>query len=132
MFEKCIRRSFSLGFILVAALMLAQIPRVFSAESFDSLSAEIAAANDGDGNIAISLSEDIVLSGALPAITGNITIDGDGHSISGNNQHRILDVDGGTLTIKNLTMTGGNAEIGGAIQLRNGAEVTIEGFHACR
>ena len=74
----------------------------------------------------ISLSEDITLSAALPAITGEITIEGEGHSISGNNQHRILDVDGGTLTIKNLTLSEGNAERGGAIRLRNGAQVSIE------
>ena len=35
-------------------------------------------------------------------------------------------MDGGTLTIKNLTLSEGNAEKGGAIRLQNGAQVSIE------
>ena len=74
------------------------------------------------------MSEDITLSAALPPITGDITIDGGGHSISGDGMYRIFDVNGGRLMISNLTLTEGNApdeEDGGAMRLRNGAEVIV-------
>ena len=100
---------------------------VSAADDFDSLRAEVSAANSGRSRV-ITLSGDIVLTAALPAITGSLTIDGAGHSISGDDAHRIFDVNGGALTLSNVTLTGGNAADGegGAIRLRNGAVVTIE------
>ena len=100
---------------------------VSAADDFDSLRAEVSAANSGRSRV-ITLSGDIVLTAALPAITGRVTIDGAGHSISGNDAQRIFDVNGGALTLSNVTLTGGKAteSEGGAIRLRNGAVVTIE------
>ncbi len=98
-----------------------------AADDFDSLRAGIAAANRGSGG-RVNLTGDIILSAPLPAITGRVTIEGGGHSISGDDMFRILDVDGGTLNIRDATLTGGKAadSDGGAIRLRNGAQVTLE------
>ena len=74
------------------------------------------------------LSADVVLTAPLPAITGNLTIDGGGHTISGNDAYRIFDVNGGALTLTNVTLTEGNAGegAGGAIRMRNGAGLVME------
>ena len=98
-----------------------------AADSFSSLVAQIETANSRSGNTTITLTEDITLSAALPPITGEIIIEGGGHGISGDGMYRIFDVNGGTLVINSLTLTGGKAEQGGAIRLRNGAGVAIEG-----
>ena len=78
--------------------------------------------------IPIKLGGDIVLTAPLPPITGELTIEGGGQSISGDDAFRIFDVDGGALTLSNVTLTKGNsgAERGGAIRMRNGAEVALE------
>ena len=98
-----------------------------AAEDFGSLLAKIEAANNSGGSHTVTLTEDITLSAALPPITGEITIEGRGRSISGDSQFRIFDINGGTLVINDLTMTEGKAEEnGGAIRMWNGARVTIE------
>ena len=82
----------------------------------------------GTSHDVITITEDIKLSEALPPITGTITIEGGGHTISGDHQFRIFAVSGGNLTVNNLTLTKGfSEEDGGAIRLQNGARVTIEG-----
>ncbi len=113
-------------FIFFTQFILSSWP-VSAADDFDSLRAEVSAANSGRSRV-ITLSVDIILAAPLPAITGSLTIDGAGFSISGNDAHRIFDVNGGALTLSNVTLTGGKAteSEGGAIRLRNGAEVTIE------
>ena len=45
----------------------------------------------------------------LPPITGTITIEGGGHTISGDAKYRIFEVNGGRLTINSLTMTDGTS-----------------------
>ena len=54
-------------------------------------------------------------------------IEGNGHSISGERKFRIFDVDGGILTVKNLTMAEGRggSNFGGAIRLQNGGRATV-------
>ena len=79
----------------------------------------------GDGADIISLSDDITLTAALPQITTEITIEGNGFTISGNNRFRIFVVNGGTLTVNNLAMTKGNADWGGAIVNVNNGVLTI-------
>ena len=119
----------AIGAALLLTLLFLWGPasRVAAADSFDGLSAAIRAANRaGSGEIA--LGGDIVLAAALPAITGSVTIEGGGHTISGDDKYRIFDVDGGALTLTNVTLTEGNAGegAGGAIRLRNGAGLVVE------
>ena len=64
----------------------------------------------GRGADIITLSQDITLDGGLPKITSDITIEGNGYTISGNNRYRIFYNDGGALTIHDLTMTKGYVE----------------------
>ena len=114
--------------LLMSTLLLwGQSSRVEAADDFADLSAAIRAANRS-GSGAITLSADVVLSAALPPIMGSLTIDGGGHRISGDDAHRIFDVNGGALTLSNVTLTKGNAGegSGGAIRLLNGAKVSIE------
>ena len=98
----------------------------------------------GTSHDVITIAEDIKLYAPLPPITGTITIEGGGHTISGNKKFRIFDVQGGHLMIKNLTLENGKAtrgsggfpyminnervimDAGGALRLDGGAEVHIE------
>ena len=79
----------------------------------------------GDGADTITLTADITLDAALPHITSEITLEGDDRTISGNNRFRIFAVNGGTLTVNDLTMTKGMADWGGAIVNVNGGTLTI-------
>ena len=79
----------------------------------------------GTSHDVITLTEDITLTEPLPMISGTVTIEGGGHTISGDNQFRIFDVSNANLTIKNLTMRDGKAEFGGAIRIGGGSEVVI-------
>ena len=70
---------------------------------------------------------DIVLSEALPPITGAVTIDGNGYAISGADSFQIFVVDNGELTIRNLTLSQARGETdGGAILLKQGADLIAE------
>ena len=64
----------------------------------------------GRGADTITLTRDITLNGGLPKITSDITIEGEGYTISGDNLYRMFYNDGGALTIKDLTMTKGRVE----------------------
>ena len=89
--------------------------------------APIAGCPGGEEADVISLAADIILTGPLPPIASEINIDGNGFSISGAGLHRVFDVAGGDLTIKNLTVADGVSEgDGGAIRLRAGGSVHIE------
>ncbi len=105
--------------ILASSFMTAA--QANSASDFGGLRAAILA-----GNATIVLDDDITLAGELPAITGALSIDGKGHSISGDKQFRVFAVDGGSLTIANATLSDGKAEAGGAILMRNDASLIIE------
>ena len=80
----------------------------------------------GNGADTIYLLRDFVLTERLPPITSEITILGNGYSISGEDKFGILEVDGGRLTIMNVTLTKGNSGEGGAIRVRNGGRVIVE------
>ena len=75
----------------------------------------------GTSHDIITIAEDVTLTEPLPPITGTITIEGGGHTISGDQQFRIFDINGGNLTIKNLTLREGRADHGGAIHLQAGS-----------
>ena len=60
----------------------------------------------GEGEDTITLSADITLSGELPRVISDITIDGAGHTISGDGEWRVFYVDlGGSLTLQNIHLT---------------------------
>ena len=80
----------------------------------------------GNGADTIYMIRDFTLSEKLPPITSEINLEGNGYTISGDNEFGIFDVDGGALTISNVTLMEGNASAGGAILLRNGGTATVE------
>ena len=79
----------------------------------------------GNGADTISIQADITLDSALPPITSEITIEGNGHIISGDERFQIFHVIGGRLTVNNATMKNGTGYGGGAIRVRDGGELTI-------
>ena len=120
--------------VVIAFAILAVGPKPASA-SVCTLADHIRSANTntavgfcpaGTSHDIITIAEDITLTEPLPTITGTITIEGGGHTISGDKQFRIFDVNGGNLTLKNLTMRDGKAENGGAVRLRAGALTVYE------
>ena len=127
MLKLCASKLFSVLLVTLSFLWLAPLPRVQAAGDFDSLSAAIRAANSGTVSSTITLSADITLNdAALPPITGEVTIEGAGHTINGRWRYRIFDVNGGALNISNVTLYRGkpaDSSDGGAIRLRNGAQV---------
>lgn len=113
------KRLVGLCFLLCIFVALTSAPLPIAAqEAVCTLTDRIKSANTnrsvgncpaGTSHDIISFSEDITLTEALPPITGTITIEGGGHTVSGDNRHRIFTVHGGRLTINNLTLTKGRA-----------------------
>ena len=100
-----------------------------------SLHDAIAAANQdeavggcsaGAGHDIIAIAEDIKLTEELPPITGTIALEGGGHAISGDKKHRIFNVDGGSLAIRNLTLADGRSFVGDAAD-RGGGAIHVDG-----
>ena len=54
------------------------------------------------------LNQNIVLNQELPWITSEITVEGFGYTISGNERFRHFNIDGGRLTIRNMALTDGH------------------------
>ena len=87
----------------------------------------------GTSHDIITIAEDITLTEPLPPITGTITIEGGGHTISGDEKFPIFVVRGGRLTVNNLTLTEGYFEgswekgwaAAGGIQVRNGGKLFV-------
>ena len=117
---------FCLLIALAITLALAPALPAGAAEDAASFFSELESINGSSGSI--ELTADISLSEALPPITGAITIEGNGHSISGDRSFRIFEVAGGELTLRNLTLAGGYSaeEDGGAILAHSGARLEIE------
>ncbi len=77
----------------------------------------------GSGADTITLTENITLSAALPVISSDITIEGGGNTIDGDNSFGIFRITSGNFSINNLTLTRGtgfpsgtdNRHVGGAI-----------------
>ena len=82
----------------------------------------------GQGADFIELAADITLSAPLPPVTGEVYLRGTGHTINGAGRYRIFDIDGGSLTVKNLRLIDGNStgEKGGAIRLKDGALTVVD------
>ena len=76
----------------------------------------------GSGADTITLGVNITLGDYLPDITTDITIEGANYDIDGNDEYQIFYVDGGDLTINNITLTGGDGgSYGGAIDTVGGS-----------
>ena len=114
--------------------ILSQPKPVLAPDAGCTLANQIIAANTnravgdcpaGDGLDFIEITEDILLQEPLPKISADIIVEGNGHTISGGKKHRIFLVQDANLTIRDLTMTEGNAEEGGAILTLYGSKVHI-------
>ena len=114
------RKSSLVHILLLLSLAFWSTSRVFSADiAVDedcSLSAAIIAANNdavfdrcvaGDGTDTITLLNDVALSGRLPTITTDMTIDGGDYTVSGEDVGSIFFIDDAVVTLKNLTITKG-------------------------
>ena len=76
----------------------------------------------GSGADTITLGVNITLAWQLPDITSEITIEGASYDIDGNDEYQIFYVDGGDLTVNNITLTGGyDGAFGGAIYADGGS-----------
>lgn len=97
----------------------------------------------GGGNHVINFANNITISppggggGDLPAVIGNVTINGNGHTLDGSGANRGLFVYSGTVAINDLAIAntlakggdggsgGGGAGMGGALFIADGATVTV-------
>ena len=76
----------------------------------------------GSGDDTLTITSDIALTEALPAITSKITINGGDHNITGDHSFRIFEVGtAGDLTLNNATISNGSAPRGGGIYNNSGA-----------
>ena len=126
--------------LIFLAILMAPRTQVVGAENVIELGAgctlydAIAAANTdkqagaclaGRGADTIRLTADITLDRALPPIASTVSIEGEGYSISGDDQFRIFEIDEvGSLAIRDILLTGGFAERGGAI--RNAGMLSVD------
>ena len=132
--------------ILTLAVLLAFSPSetVYAASitvnASCSLSDAITAANTdtatggclaGNGADTITLSVGLTLGAELPNISSEITIEGAGYTISGNNRYRIFDVEsGGNLRIRRLSLSNGKSgSQGGAIYNLGSVTITNSTFN---
>ena len=81
----------------------------------------------GNGADTITLSADVALTSRLPQITSGLTIEGNGHAISGDGRFPIFTVRGAWLKINNLTMTEGSDPRGngGALKMLDDTSVVV-------
>ena len=139
----------TLALLLTAGVL--SVPLRANAANFDvanaaQLSSAIGRAANGD---TITFTANITLSSNLPAVTKNVTFNGGNFTLSGNNQHRGLFVQSGTVAINDLNIThavaqggkggdgasmeagepgpggGGGAGLGGALFVGAGAHVAV-------
>ncbi len=85
----------------------------------------------GDGPDMIVLHENYTLAHPLPPISSTIIIEGGGYTLSGDNHYQIFEVDGGDLTINDLTIKHGYGIDGGAISVTNGGALTVNNGVIC-
>jgi fibronectin-binding autotransporter adhesin len=132
--------------VLAAALL---VPAFAAAQTTSvSTEAQLSAAISLGSPGTILFVNDITLTGDLPAVAANLTIDGAGFTLSGNNQYRGLIMGAGgnvTATVQNLTIAntvatggvgagggagagggGGGAGLGGALFVASNANVTVQ------
>ncbi len=123
MYTKTLTNSFPQRRRLIIARAFAIIALLFSLSSLPAQAQTSVSTHAGlvnkinDANVSvINLNASITLTAALPPITRTLTINGNGHSISGNNTYRIFDVaTAGRLNLDSITLRDGSATDGGAI-----------------
>ena len=135
------RLKFALGSSVGLAALMVAAPAVASAAAPSgnvpctqaALVGAINAANAaGGGTINLTQGCDYALTSVdnggngLPVVTTRISVNGNSATIDGTNTVRVFEVDGpgGNLTLNNLTVTGGAADIGGGIE-NPGGTVTL-------
>ena len=120
----------SLTIQMVYAADIAVTEECSLAQAIDSANSDeaVGACPSGKGADTIRLTEDIVLDAALPTIDSDITIDGDGFTIDGNEQFQLLTISrNANLTAKNLNLVRASADYGSAIYNRFKGTVTAIG-----
>lgn len=85
----------------------------------------------GNGHDTVELTEDVILPVQLPPVTSQITIEGRGRTLSGDNHYQVFQVDGGDLTLNDLTIKQGYGVDGGAIGVTNGGALTVNNSVIC-
>ena len=85
---------------------------------------ELVQALNQDAISTISLSDDITVSATLP-IERTLTLDGNGHKLTGSGNGSVIKITKGNVTIKNLTITGGS-EGGLYVDYNQKGSVTVE------
>ncbi len=90
-----------------------------------SLRGEIGAAVTGD-TVIFDMARTVTLGGTQIAwATNNLTIDGNGSTVSGNNASRVFNTTATITTFKNITITGGNAGVGSGGGIYSEGSVTL-------
>ena len=129
--------------LLIAVLAVAALPASAVTISVDedcTLREAIVAANldtaqgkcaAGSGTDLITLTANVTLNGALPAITADLTIDGSLKTVSGNDAGGVFVISGATVTMQNMTISDGlTGSRGGGILLDDGKltlrQVTVD------
>ncbi len=79
----------------------------------------------GSGADLITLQRDVTLNANLPYVKSEVTIDGNGYTISGNNTRRVIFNYEGNLTLRDTTISGGKVNSVGAGILNYHGSLTI-------
>ncbi|MCX6071785.1 MAG: hypothetical protein NTU91_13180 [Chloroflexi bacterium] len=132
--EQSMRRAFekSVNTVMAAALMAALAMNAFLVQpaqaanlvagTFAELAAAITNANDEvnyPGADTITLTAEITLAAALPNVTSEIIVEGEGYALDGGHTYNhFYVVESGDFTVKNLTLKNGNSGYGGSITNR--------------
>ncbi|HKK18226.1 MAG TPA: hypothetical protein VJ952_06045, partial [Opitutales bacterium] len=85
---------------------------VYTAGTFSELESAINSVNAGSGGDTIQLTGDITFSALLPSLTQDVTVEGGGYRLDGNNSYRIFTVNGGNLLVRNTELVNGLASGG--------------------
>ena len=122
-------------FPLAAAVYAADMPVSENCRLADAIEAAntdeaVGGCPAGEGADIISLSADVALEAELPPVTSEIIIEGNGYAISGGNRYRIFVVDGGDLSINDLTLTAGNARNKGNPVVDNDRNLVVSADNA--
>lgn len=108
-------------------------------DSFNALKTAIEAVNQTTEADVITLTQDIILTGNLPAVNDEVTFNGQGYAIDGQDTYRVLWIENGTVTLHQLTLKnglvqgghgcaggGGGAGLGGGLFIENGTVELVD------